>query len=104
MNLLAFAYIPGVRHADYSPGSADLPIVVQVINRLQPIRCPDLPVKRAEQRWAAYVDDHTDLALLYDEIARDDPQPWKKDFAAVAQDWAKYRSGKRSVRRAIVTW
>jgi hypothetical protein len=180
-NLLAFAYIVGARHADYSPGSADLPAVVQVINRLQRIRCPDLPVKRAEQRWAAYVDDDTDLGLLagrtllhtdfnplnvlmttdggwiidwawptrgaafidpaclllrlmlgghtaaqaeawaaqcpswgktpheainvfaiacarlYDEIARDDPQPWKKRFAAVAQDWAEYRSGKHSV-------
>jgi hypothetical protein len=62
-NLLAFTYIPGARHADYSPGSADLPAVVQVINRLQGIPCPDLPVKRAEQRWAAYVDD-TDLVLL----------------------------------------
>ena len=180
-NLLAFAYIPGARHADYSPGSADLPTVVQVINRLQQIPCPDLPVKRAEQRWAAYVDDDSDLSRLagtallhtdfnplnvlmtadgtwiidwawptrgaafidpacfllrlmlgghtaaqaeawaarcpswgktpseainifalacsrlYDEIARDDPQPWKKRFAAVAQDWAEYRSGKRSV-------
>ncbi len=54
-NLLAFAHIPGARHADYSPGSADLAAVVQVINQLQQIRCPDLPVKRAEQRWAAYV-------------------------------------------------
>jgi hypothetical protein len=180
-NLLAFAYIPGARHADYSPGSADLPAVVRVINRLQGIPCPDLPVKRAEQRWAAYVDD-TDLELLtgatllhtdfnplnvlmtadgawvidwawptrgaafidpacfllrlmlgghtaaqaeawaqqctswgktpdkainvfaiacarhYDEIAREDPQPWKKHFAAVAQDWAEYRSEKDSVR------
>ena len=25
--------------------------------------------------------------------AREDPQPWKKHFAAVAQDWAEYRSG-----------
>jgi thiamine kinase-like enzyme len=38
-------------------------------------------------------------ARLYDEIALDDPQPWKKGFAAVAQDWAEYRSGKRSARR-----
>ena len=63
-NLLAFAYVPGARHADYSPGSADLAAVVQVINRLQGIPCPDLPVKRAEQRWAAYVDDDIDLGLL----------------------------------------
>ena len=181
-NLLAFAYIAGARHADYSPGSADLAAVVQVINRLRQIRCPDLPVKRAEQRWAAYLDNDTDLALLagttllhtdfnplnvlmtadgtwiidwawptrgaafidpacfllrlmlsghtaaqaevwaqqctswgktpdkainvfaiacarlYDEIAREDPQPWKKHFAAVAHDWADYRSEKHSVR------
>ena len=37
-NLLAFAYIAGARHPDYSPGSADLPTVVRVINRLQQIR------------------------------------------------------------------
>jgi hypothetical protein len=180
-NLLAFAYVPGARHADYSPEPADLPAVVRVINRLQQMRCPDLPMKRAGQRWAAYVDDDTDLALLagttllhtdfnpldvfmtadgtwiidwawptrgaafinpacfllrlmldghtaplaeawaaqftswrttpheainvfavacarlYDEIARDDPQPWRKRFATVAQDWAEYRSGKHSV-------
>ena len=179
-NLLAFTYIAGAKHADYSPGSADLPAVVQAINRLQQIRCPDLPVKRAEQRWAAHIDDDTNLGLLagtallhtdfnplnvlmtadgtwiidwawptrgaafiepacfllrlmlgatprrrprrgqrnappgerrrtrrstslaiacarlYDEIAREDPQPWKKRFAAVAQDWAEYRSGKHS--------
>ena len=62
-NVLAFTYIPGARHADYSPGSADVPAVVQVINRLQEISCPDLPVKRAERRWAAYVDG-TDVGLL----------------------------------------
>ena len=180
-NLLAFTYIAGARHADYSPGSADLPAVIQAINQLQQIRCPDLPVKRAEQRWAAYVDDDTDIgplagttllhtdfnplnvlmtsngtwiidwawptcgaafidpacfllrlmlgghtavqaeawaeqctswgktpheainvfanacARLYDEIAREDPQPWKKRFAAAAQDWVEYRSGKHNV-------
>jgi hypothetical protein len=36
-------------------------------------------------------------ARLYGEIAREDPQPWKKRFAAVAQDWAEYRSGKHSL-------
>jgi hypothetical protein len=40
-------------------------------------------------------------ARLYDEIAREDPLPWKKRFAAVAQDWAEYRSGKQSVRPAM---
>jgi hypothetical protein len=31
-------------------------------------------------------------ARLYDEIAREDPQPWKKHFAAVTRNWADYRS------------
>lgn len=35
-------------------------------------------------------------ARLYDEIAREDPPPWKKHFAAVAQDWAAYRPEKYS--------
>jgi hypothetical protein len=180
-NLLAFTYIAGAKHADYSPWSADLPAVVRAINQLQQIRCPDLPVKQAEQRWAAYIDDDTDLGLLagttllhtdfnplnvlmtadatwiidwawptrgaafidpacfllrlmlgghtaahaeawaaqcpswdktpreainvfaiacarlYDEIAREDPQPWKQRFAAVAHDWAEYRSGEHNV-------
>ena len=157
---------------------------MQIINQLQQIPCPNLPVKRAEQRWAAYVERGTDLRLLagttllhtdfnplnvlittdgawvidwawptrgaafidpacfllrlmlgghtaaeaeawaqqcvswgktsddaisvfavacarlYDEIAREDPQPWKKHFAVVAQDWAAYRLGKHSVRSA----
>ena len=63
-NLLAFDYIPGTRHADYTPGSADLPAVVQVLNRLRQIPCPHLPVKQAEQRWGAYLDDEAARNLL----------------------------------------
>ncbi len=173
-NLLAFEYIPGARHADYTPGSPDLPHVTEVMNRLHRIPCPDLPVKDATQRWAAYLDDeaitslagdtllHTDFnplnilmtptatwivdwawptrgaafidpasfllrlianghspasaeywasqciswmnaprhgvdafalasARLYEEIAREDPQPWKKQLARAARQWAVYR-------------
>jgi len=62
-NLLGFHAAPG-RHADYAPDSADLPKVVDAMRRLALLRCPALPqLKRAEQRWAAYVDD-TDLPLL----------------------------------------
>jgi len=56
-NLLAFDYVPGARHADYRPGSPDLPRVVAALNRLRRIPCPDLPVKQATQRWAAYLDE-----------------------------------------------
>jgi hypothetical protein len=63
-SLLGFDYLPHARHADYAPGSADLPAVVHALNQLQQIRCPDLPVKRVEQRWAAYLDDDAARCLL----------------------------------------
>lgn len=54
-DLIGFEYVPG-RHADYSPGSADLPRVVTVLQRLQEIPCPDVEIKQAEQRWRHYTD------------------------------------------------
>jgi hypothetical protein len=63
-DLLAFEYIDGVRHADYRPGSPDLPRVISAMHDLAVVSCPDLPVKQARQRWAAYVDREADLDLL----------------------------------------
>ncbi len=74
-NLLAFNYLSGTRHADYAPGSADLTAVVQVLGRLQQIPCPDLPVKRAEQRWAAYLDDEAGDLLEGDTLLHTDFNP-----------------------------
>ena len=62
-NVLTFEHIRG-QHADYTPGSADLPKVVAAMRRLERIPCPDLPLKRAEQRWADYIDDNHALNLL----------------------------------------
>ena len=63
-DLLAFEYIEGARHADYRPGSPDLPRVISAMYDLAAVNCPDLPVKQARQRWAAYVDREADLDLL----------------------------------------
>ena len=63
-DVLAFEYIDGARHADYRPGSPDLPRVIYAMRQLAAISCPDLPVKQARQRWAAYVDREADLDLL----------------------------------------
>jgi hypothetical protein len=48
-NLLAFQYIAEARHADYAPGSADLPRVVVAMDYLGALPCPDLPLKRADR-------------------------------------------------------
>jgi hypothetical protein len=62
-NLLGFDYVAG-RHADYTPGSPDLAKVIATMRRLGQIHCPDLPVKQADQRWAAYIDRPADLEHL----------------------------------------
>lgn len=69
-NVLGFEHIDG-RHADYSPGSSDIPKVVDAIRLLGQVQCPDLLLKRAEQRWAPYMDDTSALrgdALLHTDI------------------------------------
>jgi len=49
--LLGFEFVEGARHADYSPGSPDLPIVVELMNRLSRVPCPDI----AEVKYAPSV-------------------------------------------------
>ncbi|MFY9809388.1 MAG: hypothetical protein WCC65_05460 [Pseudonocardiaceae bacterium] len=69
-NVLAFEHVDG-RHPDYSPGSDDLPKVAAVIRLLGTVKCPELPLKRAEHRWAPYMDDPSVLwgdALLHTDF------------------------------------
>lgn len=90
-NLLAFDYIPRARHADYRPGSPDLPKVVAAMNRLRQIPCPDLPVKHATQRWGAYLDGHACAWLEGDSLLHTDFNPLNVLIAPKATwivDWA----------------
>ena len=71
-NVLAFEHIDG-RHADYSPGPNDIPKVIEAMRLLGQVRCIDLPLKRAEQRWAPYQDDTSALhgdTLLHTDSTR----------------------------------
>lgn len=54
-NLLGFEYIAG-RRVNYTPGSDDIPMVARTLLKLQEIPCPDIELKQAQQRWAAYTD------------------------------------------------
>lgn len=91
-SLLGFEHAPG-RHADYRPGSPDIPLVVDAMARLARLRCPDLPqLKRAEQRWAAHVDDEAKLGLLAgDTLLHTDYNPYNvlvDGRSARLIDWA----------------
>ncbi|MGX1709735.1 aminoglycoside phosphotransferase [Streptomyces albidoflavus] len=57
--LLGFEAIDG-HHADYSPGSPDLPKVTGALRELSSLPCPDIELRRAEQRLAGYVADPAD--------------------------------------------
>ncbi|WP_406502553.1 phosphotransferase family protein [Streptomyces sp. NBC_01602] len=55
-DLLAFEYVSG-RHADYAPGSPDLPRVLRLAGELAQVDTPPAQVVRTvEQRWSAHAD------------------------------------------------
>ncbi|MGW0662526.1 phosphotransferase family protein [Streptodolium elevatio] len=63
-DVLVFEYVEA-RHADLSPGSADLPCVADALRRLTTLPPPDgdVPLERVSDRWADYLD-ATALRLL----------------------------------------
>ncbi|MFD9097818.1 aminoglycoside phosphotransferase [Streptomyces collinus] len=89
-DLLGYEVLQG-RHADYAPGSTDLPMVVDAVQELQEITAPaDIAIKAAEQRWAMYAPPGTaDLlagyTLLHTDLA---PHNVLIDNRAHLIDWA----------------
>ncbi|MEU0282631.1 aminoglycoside phosphotransferase [Streptomyces sp. NPDC006195] len=85
-SLLGYEVVGG-RHADYAPGSPDLPLVEAALTELQAVTAPaDIEIKDAVERWADYAPPgtlqyfsgdtllHTDFApdnvLIVDKRAR----------------------------------
>ncbi|MCE7081353.1 aminoglycoside phosphotransferase [Streptomyces sp. ST2-7A] len=72
-NLLGFELLEG-HHADYSPGSPDLPKVADLLRRLGEIPCPEIELRQAEQRLEGYAASAKDLdffagnALLHTDL------------------------------------
>lgn len=89
-SLLGYEHVPG-RHADYAPGSADLPLVADAVRRLHRIPCPDIPLKRLSDRFAEFAGDRVDPALLIgDDLLHTD---WAPDNVLINDrahviDWA----------------
>jgi hypothetical protein len=52
--LLGFEKLEG-HHADYSPNSPDLPKVADLLCRLGEVSCPDIELRKADQRLEKYV-------------------------------------------------
>lgn len=58
--LLGFENLKG-HHADYTAGSPDLPKVADLLRRLGEVPCPEIELRRAEQRLEAYAAKPSDL-------------------------------------------
>ncbi|MEZ7004897.1 aminoglycoside phosphotransferase [Streptomyces sp. AD55] len=89
-DLLGYEVLPG-RHADYAPGSADLPLIATAIAELQRTTAPpDIPIKAAEQRWAAYAPPGTATLFAGDTLLHTDLAPHNVLVNARAHiiDWA----------------
>ncbi|TDD32107.1 aminoglycoside phosphotransferase [Actinomadura sp. KC06] len=90
-DLLVFEAVDG-RHASYTPGSHDLPLLIETMKKLGSIPAPDIPIKLAEQRWKPYFTEpqHAHLlagdALLHTDYAPDNVIII--DGRAVLIDWA----------------
>ena len=71
--LLGFEHLNG-HHADYSADSPDLPKVADLLRRLGEVPCPEIELRRAEQRLEAYAANPADLeyfsgpALLHTDL------------------------------------
>ena len=65
-DLYGWEYLTG-RAADYAPGSPDLPRVVEALTGVGRTACAGAEPAAAGRRWAAYLDDRADAALLEGE-------------------------------------
>ncbi|WP_406297551.1 phosphotransferase [Embleya sp. NBC_00888] len=94
-NLLGFEAVPG-RHADFAPGSPDLPRVAAVLRRLGEIPLPDVPLKRLDERFVSYVNEDDRALLQGNALLHTDCAPHNvlvSDQRALLIDWAWPTSG-----------
>ena len=99
---LGFDVVDG-RHADFEPGSPDLPAVVDVLNRIAAVPLPDVAADWPETRW----DRHTDRPDLFrgDALLYTDIHPSNiliGDKAVWAVDWAWPTRGAAFIDPAVL--
>lgn len=90
-DLLAFRFLDGGHHADYSADSPDLPLLADTLTSLAQIPAPPIELKDASSRWASYLPDPETRSMLGGTyLAHTDFNPENviiKDGNAVLVDW-----------------
>lgn len=90
-DLLVFEALEGL-HADYSPGSPDLPAVAALLARVAETPCPDIGLRPMEERLRAYVAEPSDAwSFAGDALVHTDPNDTNvivTGSSAKLVDWA----------------
>ncbi|MGW1995334.1 phosphotransferase [Embleya sp. NPDC001921] len=89
-DLLGFEAVRG-RHADFTTGSADLPLVADTLRTLAEIPLPDVPLKQLDDRFKDYVEKTDRRWLSGDTLLHTDCAPHNilvTDDRALLIDWA----------------
>lgn len=102
-DLIGYQRLTG-RHADYTPGSPDLPLVAHAVNELQNAPCPDIDLKAAEQRWSSYAGSSDVSALAGDTLLHTDLAPHNMLISGRAHiiDWAWPTRGAAWIDPAVI--
>ena len=83
-------------YADFRPGSADLPAVVNALNAIGAIDCPDVAMNWRETRWDRFTDQASMLtgdALLYTDINPDNLIMSSTGLSVVDWSWPTRGAG-----------
>lgn len=88
-DILGFEHLDG-RHANFAPGSADLPKIADTLTWLSRMDASELPLKRLEDRWAGLADDSALALLAGEHLLHTDLNPHNILIGDTARivDWA----------------
>ncbi|MGW0983442.1 protein kinase [Streptomyces xiamenensis] len=87
-----FDFVDG-RRANFKPGSPDLPVIIELLNRMGELRLPEVAHDWTEERWDSYTADETEAALFRgDALLHTDINPsnlliGERDAWAVDWSW-----------------
>jgi len=104
--LLGFDHIVG-RHANFAPGTADLPLVTDALRRLGRVVVGDLPLPRIEDRWRSFLNERQLRLLRGDSLLHTDLHPHNVLIGARGPrahlvDWAQPAIGPAWIEVALV--
>jgi hypothetical protein len=109
-DLLGFDFVEG-HHADYAANSPDINLLADTLTQLATIKAPPVILKKAEERWAGYVDDTSILrefsgnTLCHTDFNPENVLIIPRQNRAIMVDWAWSTAGAAWIDPALcIVW